>query len=132
MAIRKICNKSGCPALIDVGQRYCDKHKQQEQLDKRERNKYYDTYQRDQRSKDFYNSKEWVSLKTVALIRDNYLCVDCLEFDKCFTPADVVDHMKPIKLFWELRLVLSNLRSLCHSHHNQKTAEDKRKIWRNL
>lgn len=126
MAIKKICSKSACSILVDVGQRYCDKHKEQEQLDKRDRNKYYDTYQRDQRSKDFYQSSEWLTVREQALVRDNYLCQDCLD-EKQLTKADVVDHMKPIKLFWELRLVLSNLRSLCHTHHNQKTAEDRKR-----
>ncbi|MFI8712022.1 HNH endonuclease [Brevibacillus brevis] len=43
------------------------------------------------------------------------------------TQADVVDHIKPIGSYWDLRLRLDNLRSLCHAHHNKKTADDKRK-----
>ncbi|MGG4439261.1 HNH endonuclease [Brevibacillus fortis] len=43
------------------------------------------------------------------------------------TQADVVDHIKPIGSYWDLRLRLENLRSLCHSHHTKKTAEDRRR-----
>ncbi|MDN4093562.1 HNH endonuclease signature motif containing protein [Brevibacillus agri] len=125
MALKKICNKSGCTSLVDPGQRDCDLHKQQEKMDKRVRDKQYDLHKRDKKAAAFYKSKEWLVIREQALIRDNYLCQDCLE-EKRFRKADVVDHIKPIRWFWELRLVLSNLRSLCHKHHNQKTANDKR------
>ena len=88
MAIKKICNKSGCSSLVDSDQQYCERHKDQEQKDKRDRNRYYDTYQRDQRSKKFYNSAEWLVVRQQALIRDNYLCQDCLD-EQRFTKADV-------------------------------------------
>ncbi|MGQ7276626.1 HNH endonuclease [Brevibacillus thermoruber] len=125
MAIKKVCNKSGCSVLVDVGQIYCDKHKRQAKLNKHARDKQYDLHKRDKKAAAFYKSKEWLAIREQALVRDNYLCQDCLE-EKRFKKADVVDHIKPIKWFWELRLVLSNLRSLCHRHHNQKTAKDKK------
>jgi 5-methylcytosine-specific restriction protein A len=126
MTVKKICNKTGCNQLIDAKEKYCEKHQHQGTIEKRERHRYYDQHKRDRETAAFYHSKQWIAVREQALIRDNYLCQDCLE-ERKLTKADVVDHILPIKLFWHLRLVLSNLRSLCHSHHNQKTQEDKKK-----
>jgi 5-methylcytosine-specific restriction enzyme A len=106
--------------------RYCVHHRKKEQQDRAERQRYYDEHIRDQKAREFYKSKEWQRVRQAALMRDNYLCQDCLK-EKRITPADVVDHIVPIKVDWSLRLSLSNLRSLCHAHHNKKTAEDKKK-----
>jgi len=108
------CSQVGCNELTTKG--YCDQHRKVTARN-------YDSYQRDKKSTSFYNSREWRSVRNQALIRDHNLCQDCLQ-DKLLTPAEVVDHIKPIKQFWQLRLDLNNLRSLCHSHHNSKTAED--------
>jgi 5-methylcytosine-specific restriction enzyme A len=118
------CNKIGCSSL--TRERYCEEHKHKEQQSKAERHRYYDKHIRDKKAREFYHSKEWERVRQAALMRDNYLCQDCLE-EKRITPADVVDHIKPVRQFWNLRLSLSNLRSLCHAHHNKKTAEDKKK-----
>lgn len=126
MPIKKVCSKSGCSSLIDHGQRYCDKHKEQEQSDKYERNKHYDMYQRDKRAKAFYNSKEWELVRTQRLIMDNYLCQDCL-CKKRLVAADVVDHVLPLEHYPELALDIGNLLCRCHAHHNKKTAEDRKK-----
>ncbi|WP_256761419.1 HNH endonuclease [Cohnella sp. WQ 127256] len=126
MAIKKICNKSACNQLVNIGQRYCNKHKQQEQMDKTERNRFYDEHKRNKEASAFYHSAEWGTIRGQALIRDHYLCCDCLD-DKRLIKADVVDHIKSIEWFPESRLILDNLRSLCHEHHNKKTAEDKKK-----
>lgn len=124
MALKKFCNKSGCKNLTET--RYCHEHQQMEQQSPAERHRLYDKHRRDQKAKRFYNSVEWLLVRKQTLIRDHGICQDCLD-NKQVTPADVVDHIKPIEHFWELRLTLSNLRSLCHMHHNRKTAEDKRK-----
>lgn len=124
MALKKVCNKAGCNRLIDTHVRYCDKHSDVEHEQEAERQKHYDMYKRDQKSKKFYDSVEWRTTRTAALVRDNYLCKECLD-EKKITSYDVVDHIVPIKVDWSLRLTLSNLRSLCHGHHAIKTAEDK-------
>jgi 5-methylcytosine-specific restriction enzyme A len=121
---KKPCSVPGCPNLTQG--RYCEQHKHKEQQDKAERHRYYDEHIRDRKAREFYHSKEWQRVRQAALMRDNYLCQDCLE-EKRITPADVVDHIKPVRWFWHLRLELSNTRSLCHAHHNKKTAEDKKK-----
>ncbi|EOW9401891.1 HNH endonuclease [Vibrio cholerae] len=40
-------------------------------------------------------------------------------------PLDVVDHIVEINDNPELVYVYSNLQSLCHAHHNAKTAQHK-------
>jgi 5-methylcytosine-specific restriction enzyme A len=118
----KPCNKIGCPNL--TRERYCEQHKQINE--RSERDKYYDRYKRNKKSKEFYNSTEWMKVRHAALVRDKYLCVHCLKSNR-ITKADVVDHIIPITVDWSKRLSLDNLQSLCHTCHNRKTAEDKRK-----
>ncbi|WP_338075709.1 HNH endonuclease signature motif containing protein [Chengkuizengella sediminis] len=96
---------------------YCDEHK-------KECNQYYDRYMRDKKSKTFYQSKEWRTVRQQALTRDRNLCQHCLK-QRQITPADMVDHIVPVKVDWSLRLDLSNLQSLCNSCHNKKTAEER-------
>jgi 5-methylcytosine-specific restriction protein A len=124
MALKKICSKQDCNTLIDVGHSRCDKHTIQQ--DKVDRDKQYDKHQRDEKSTQFYNSSSWKRVREVAYSRDNGLCLDCLA-EKRIKSGDVVDHMISIKEDWSLRLTLSNLRTLCHRHHNVKTAMDKKK-----
>ena len=81
-------------------------------------------YERDKEAIKFYNSKTWKDCRLLALIRDYYICQDCLK-DRTITAYDVVDHIKPMKQYPELALVVSNLRSLCHKHHNRKDMDEK-------
>jgi len=50
-------------------------------------------------------------------MRDNYLCQECMKVKRIRT-ADMVHHIKELRTHWHLRLVLSNLLSLCNSCHN--------------
>jgi len=56
-----------------------------------------------------------------AFIAENPICIFC-ELDNIITPADVVDHINPIKSKDDpLALDWDNLQSLCHSCHYKKT-----------
>lgn len=121
---KRPCVAAGCRNLTT--DRYCEDHIHLVVQMRKSRHKQYDQHQRDQQATAFYHSKEWDRLRRQAMMRDHGLCQECL-LDKRITVADVVDHIKPIKLYWHLRLVLSNLRSLCHLCHNRKTAADKSK-----
>lgn len=81
-------------------------------------NRYYDKYKRNPEARAFYKSAAWQKARQVALIRDNYLCQSCLK-DKKIVKADVVHHIKELKDYPELGLVLSNLISWCHACHNR-------------
>lgn len=93
-------------------------------ISKRISNRNYDKHKRNQDSKRFYNSKEWIKCREVVLIRDRYLCRKCFKNNK-ITTADVVHHIKELKDYPELALTLSNLESLCHACHNQIHGKDK-------
>lgn len=119
MAMLKLC-KCGKPIAIQ------DKRCEACQNVQDTRHKLYDKYARDKDSTAFYKSKDWILKRQEALLRDNGLCLHCLA-NKRMKPADMVDHIKPIKVDWSLRLRLSNLQSLCNPCHNRKTADDKTK-----
>ncbi|ASJ57558.1 HNH endonuclease [Brevibacillus formosus] len=121
---KRPCNKAGCTKLTE--DRYCEEHQHLQQQNRNRQQRNYDKHRRNKQSSDFYHSKEWEAVRNAALQRDYGLCQDCMQ-EQRITQADVVDHIQPISLYWDLRLSLDNLRSLCHSHHNKKTAEDKRK-----
>jgi 5-methylcytosine-specific restriction protein A len=125
---KRPCGKVGCREL--TSNRYCKEHELLEVQQQRDRHKRYDKYQRDQKATAFYHSIEWDRVRQEALIRDHGLCQDCL-LEQRITQAVPVDHIIPIGVRWDLRLVLSNLRSLCNQHHAIKTAEDKRKYGTN-
>ena len=124
MAVMKLCLK--CSNLVDQGQKYCPKHTTAPEEEKKERNRYYDTYKRDKEAEAFYNSKPWQITRLKVKKRDNNLCVSCLRQHR-LKRADVVDHIKPYEHFPELALDMENLQCLCHRCHQAKTAEDKKR-----
>lgn len=86
---------------------------------KRQSNKRYDKYKRNQESRRFYKSKEWRKLRHWVLhIRDKGLCQRCLK-NKRIVKADVVHHIKELIDYPELAFEESNLISWCHSCHNR-------------
>lgn len=115
---KKLCKKPSCRALISFDETYCEKH----------RGTYNRSYNQVRKQSEaeyvrFYKLKPWLEIREVALIRDNYLCVACLR-KGIITPAQLVDHIVPIKQNWSLRLTLDNLQSLCESCHQVKTKQD--------
>jgi 5-methylcytosine-specific restriction protein A len=82
-------------------------------------------YSRARRSFDaelgFYQSSRWRGTRA-AVLRDNPLCVKCLEHG-VLQPAKVVDHIVPIKKGGD-RYKRSNLQGLCVPCHNAKTASE--------
>lgn len=125
MAIKKFCAKAGCSNLCEIDQKYCSVHSYLELQLKSQRHKDYDQsirHKRDKQVTEFYHSREWLAVRLQALIRDHYLCQECFR-QKKITPADMVHHKKPVKPYWHLRLVASNLESLCNSCHNRMDHE---------
>lgn len=114
----KPCNYPMCPNLTRTS--HCDDHA----VDNN-RHAIYDKHYRDKDATAFYNSKEWRRVRVQALTRDNHLCQHCL-ITRNITMADMVDHIKPLKNFWELKSDLRNLQSLCNACHGIKTVKDKR------
>lgn len=88
------------------------------------RHQQYNKYKRDRESQRFYNSGAWEEARTLALIRDYYLCCRCLG-DKVIRVYNVVHHIVPLKENKELSLDIDNLMSLCHACHNKIESEGK-------
>lgn len=64
----------------------------------------------------------WRKLRA-EFIAANPLCVDCLDQGRV-TPTEEVDHVVSIRQRPDLRLVWSNLRALCRTHHSGRTARE--------
>lgn len=119
---QRSCRAPGCRNLTN--DRYCTEHQHLVEAERKQRHLIYDRQKRDKQAATFYHSSEWEASRQEALIRDHGLCLDCL-LQRTITPADLVDHIIPIRQRWDLRLTLTNLRSLCNQHHAIKTAADK-------
>lgn len=113
------CNKPGCSQLTRAG--YCEQHK----TTKADNHRYYDKYQRNKKHDQFYHSAAWKRARDLIRIRDNGLCVECLNV-KRITVGTIVDHIIPIKQNWNKRLEEDNLQLLCQSCHNKKTGSERK------
>lgn len=115
---KRPCSYPGCPRLTD-GQ-YCDEHRKQ-------RDREYNRYGRDEFTQNFYNTPEW-KFSRIRQLADHPFCEECLKVGKR-TKATIVDHIVPIKQGGE-KFAPSNLQSLCWSCHSRKSAEEGSR-WRN-
>lgn len=130
MTMLKLCR---CNKPIPITDKHCvtcaSQVKSYTKARNKQRYKEYDA-KRDKKYVQFYNSKEWkderIGARSLALARDNGLCVMCLS-NKLARVAEVVDHIIPVKISWELRLNVNNLQSLCNKCHARKTRDDKKK-----
>ena len=89
----------------------CEKHR-------KKNDKNYNNQVRfgvDKELTEFYQSRAWLKLRR-EVFAEQVTCQMCLDESRVVI-ADVVHHIAPIREFWELRLVRSNLACLCHKHH---------------
>lgn len=111
------CREIGCGKL--TRENYCETHTKIGQESIKKIRQDYNKYKRDAKIDAFYHSPEWRKVRLLALERDNYLCQRCLKQGK-LTKAKIVHHIKEVKDYWELRLVLENLESTCFPCHNRE------------
>ena len=123
---KKICNQVGCNTLISMQERYCAEHIKDKKVHDSMVAKRYNETLRNKKHERFYSSGQWKKVRTHIMSRYGGLCRSCAEFDMDVR-ADVVDHIVPIEINWELKINFDNLQPLCHSCHNRKTADDKKK-----
>lgn len=64
----------------------------------------------------FYMSSEWKELRTKVFIRDNYTCRDCNKHGGYLE----ANHIKPRSKYPDLKLVASNIETLCKPCHDKK------------
>lgn len=69
--------------------------------------------------KKFYQSFEWKQIRVRILERDGYRCVYCGNSPKTGAILNV-DHIKPLKKYWSLRLNPENLQTLCSDCNHGK------------
>lgn len=115
MASRYVCRKVGCTNVTEVGEYYCESHKN----DKKEKQSNYNRnrWTTDKKYLDFYKSTDWKKTRKVVLIRDEYECQHChRNRDKDGIILDV-HHIIPVKEDWYKRLSLYNLITLCRGCH---------------
>lgn len=109
---KRPCSYPGCPKLVDG--MYCEEHKKLT-------DKQYNRYGRDEFTKNFYKTPEWLYVRKRQLEQQPF-CEECLKEGKR-VKAKMVDHIKPIKQGGE-RFTPSNLQSLCWACHSRKSAEE--------
>lgn len=126
--IVKLCCK--CKKVIPYPNTYCPKCKtiaeQEYQSNKRKWNRNYNKT-RDPKYTKFYNSGEWRTLSEKFLSDEEYKCEECQkikERDRKYKPkiATEAHHIDPIQTEsgWERRLDYTNLKAVCHAHHNEQ------------
>ncbi len=115
LKLKTRCRHPGCPRLTRTG--FCDEHA--------------GTYSRqsDERrgsSKDRGYDATWARLADLRRSRDGYLCQLCLRVDR-LTSSKIVDHIVPLHVRPDWRLVLENTQVICPVCHQQKSADDTRR-----
>lgn len=109
---KRPCSYPGCPELTDG--RYCAKHQAL-------MNKQYDDRYRDKGARDFYSSAAWRN-KRKEYLTEHPFCEECRK-SGILAPAQMVDHIKPIKHGGAL-LDDNNLQALCNRCHSRKSIEE--------
>lgn len=115
------CAYRTCNELIPTDKRYCDRHKQYEQEQVKDRNKRYNKMYRDKQRNAFYQSKQWQRVRNYVINRDCYTCQVC---GSAVTDRKIVDHIIPLRVDKTRALDTSNLWSLCDRCHNRKTIKE--------
>ena len=76
----------------------------------------------------FYRTAAWQRAREAALMRDHYMCRDCMErYEQGYgirpQRAQMVHHLIPVERRPDLALELSNLISLCYRCHERRHPE---------
>lgn len=79
-------------------------------------------------TKKLYKSKDWHTLRHMALERDNHLCQMCLRKHR-YTDAELVHHMIYVKSDFQKALDLDNLMCVCSKCHNRIHAKDEEEVF---
>lgn len=104
------CAAPGCRTLVR-GVSRCPKHAKE--INKRSTTK----------NQAFYQSPAWKRLRA-AYIAQHPLCAECEAMGRT-EPANIIDHVIEMADDPSKALDWNNLRGLCTSHHNSKTARER-------
>ncbi|WP_080971287.1 HNH endonuclease signature motif containing protein [Haemophilus parainfluenzae] len=112
--IPKACRKQGCKNTTVNSNGYCDEHQ----------GCSWQRHQKGKTSSQRGYGAQWRKIRSIVLVRDNYLCQECLKQGR-FVTATTVDHITPKAHGGSDDL--TNLQSLCNSCHKFKTARERLK-----
>lgn len=115
---KKVCLNGSCNNLVSKKEKYCSICKPKMDQVKKEKNRKYDDYVREEKTVKFYISREWKRVRQAALVRDHHLCQECLKHN-IIKSAEIVHHIIEIKVDWNRRLDITNCESVCKSCHNK-------------
>lgn len=114
---KKFCNKVNCKNLVELNNKYCEEHKE-------ENNKYdKQRFNNDKEVRQTYNSQRWRSIRAYILIRDCHMCLYCLH-NGIYTKATLVDHYRPVRDAYEDRYNQDNLVSACNKCNTRKSVDE--------
>ncbi|MDQ8644368.1 HNH endonuclease signature motif containing protein [Enterococcus sp. FR169] len=123
MSIKKQCNHAGCRELVPFNEKYCQKH--QKTVKRVYKKDYHERKANEGRYFAFYRSKAWRKLSYTYRL-NHPVCEECLSHG-IIVKSDMVDHMEEIRDNWDRRYDETNLRALCWSCHNTKTARERKR-----
>lgn len=120
------CNHLGCHAVIPSTEKFCQRHKQQEQQRyskynhqlKLQSDKQYNLNRRDQEANAFYHSARWT--RTRDYIKQRDYMTDSVDGRVLNDHDYIVDHVVPRRLSDD-PYDINNLWLLSRRHHNTKT-----------
>jgi 5-methylcytosine-specific restriction protein A len=122
MARLKVCAAAGCEELSAPGLSHCSEHEQRRKDRLKQQRAKAQTSPAAIMARRLYADPKWMRASK-AFLRDNPLCVDCLELNVVEAATDT-DHIEPHKgdrkRFW----TRSNWQALCHRCHSRKTAHE--------
>lgn len=125
MARVHVCQEPLCRKVIPINEKYCDKHQRLHPMyqgisvkEKKQLNKTYNLYERDEEANKFYHSSQWTKVRNYVVSRDMY---QSGVTGKVLNDKEaIVDHVHPRRLV-ENSLDTSNLWILSRTEHNIKT-----------
>lgn len=86
---------------------------------RKERNKLYDKRFRNQDSKRFYNSKDWLLIRNIVMNKFNYIDLYELNTTGKIIKADIIHHIIPLEESKANALNINNLIPVSNSNHNR-------------
>lgn len=132
------CRFTGCHAMAEFPNHYCEKHFEHEAEYLASRQKWFNAHQNKaqthkyntvtrnrnetkQEQYNFYRTRQWSHLRQQVLDRDHYLCQYCKAIGKITPNSKTVDHLRPVEVFPNYKSDIDNLVTTCRKCHALKT-----------